>query len=107
MGVSRETALESSTSTKCRDGGTGRRSGLKIRRYSVPWGFDSPSRHQQLWYQPVTVVTPSTPLVFRDTFQGRKGSAHEPTRVRLEVCPYWQQLALLQTRCWKERKNQT
>jgi hypothetical protein len=29
----------------CRDGGTGRRSGLKIRRYLVPWGFDSPSRH--------------------------------------------------------------
>ncbi len=29
-----------------RDGGTGRRSGLKIRRYLVPWGFDSPSRHQ-------------------------------------------------------------
>jgi len=26
---------------------------LKIRRYLVPWGFDSPSRHQQLWYQPV------------------------------------------------------
>ena len=29
-----------------RDGGTGRRSGLKIRRYLVPWGFNSPSRHQ-------------------------------------------------------------
>src|SRR5437660_12920034 len=29
-----------------REGGTGRRSGLKIRRYLVPWGFDSPSRHQ-------------------------------------------------------------
>jgi hypothetical protein len=28
-----------------RDGGTGRRSGLKIRRYLVPWGFNSPSRH--------------------------------------------------------------
>ncbi len=28
---------------------------------------------------------PSTPLVFRDTFQGRKGFAHEQTRVRLEV----------------------
>ncbi len=25
---------------------TGRRSGLKIRLYLVPWGFDSPSRHQ-------------------------------------------------------------
>src|SRR5579864_9776702 len=43
--VERE-AVKSSTSTKCRDGGTGRRSGLKIRRYLVPWGFDSPSRHQ-------------------------------------------------------------
>jgi hypothetical protein len=31
-----------------RDGGTGRRSGLKIRRASRPWGFDSPSRHQPL-----------------------------------------------------------
>jgi hypothetical protein len=31
-----------------RDGGTGRRSGLKIRRYLVPWGFNSPSRHQPL-----------------------------------------------------------
>ena len=39
-------AVKSGTSTKCRDGGTGRRSGLKIRRYFVPWGFDSPSRHQ-------------------------------------------------------------
>jgi hypothetical protein len=28
-----------------RDGGTGRRSGLKIRRALRPWGFDSPSRH--------------------------------------------------------------
>ena len=42
----KEHAVKSSTSTKCRDGGTGRRSGLKIRRYLVPWGFDSPSRHQ-------------------------------------------------------------
>ena len=29
-----------------RDGGTGRRSGLKIRRPLRPWGFDPPSRHQ-------------------------------------------------------------
>ena len=29
-----------------RDGGTGRRSGLKIRRCLAPWGFNSPSRHQ-------------------------------------------------------------
>src|SRR5579864_7970026 len=43
--VERE-AVESSTSTKCRDGGTGRRSGLKIRRTTNPWGFNSPSRHQ-------------------------------------------------------------
>ena len=42
----REQAVKSITPTKCRDGGTGRRSGLKIRRYLVPWGFDSPSRHQ-------------------------------------------------------------
>ena len=31
-----------------RDGGTGRRSGLKIRRCLAPWGFNSPSRHQNL-----------------------------------------------------------
>jgi hypothetical protein len=30
----------------CRDGGTGRRSGLKIRRPLRSWGFDPPSRHQ-------------------------------------------------------------
>ncbi len=30
-----------------RDGGTGRRSGLKIRRPLRSWGFDPPSRHQQ------------------------------------------------------------
>jgi hypothetical protein len=35
-----------------RDGGTGRRSGLKIRRYLVPWGFNSPSRHH-----PIPIVT--------------------------------------------------
>ena len=29
-----------------RDGGTGRRSGLKIRRPLRSWGFDPPSRHQ-------------------------------------------------------------
>src|SRR6516164_8949450 len=29
-----------------RDGETGRRSGLKIRRSLGPWGFKSPSRHQ-------------------------------------------------------------
>jgi hypothetical protein len=38
--------VDSSTSTKRRDGGTGRRSGLKIRRCLAPWGFNSPSRHQ-------------------------------------------------------------
>jgi hypothetical protein len=43
----REQAAKSGTSTKRRDGGTGRRSGLKIRRYLVPWGFDSPSRHHR------------------------------------------------------------
>ncbi len=32
----------------CRDGGTGRRSGLKIRRYLVPCRFDSCSRHHSL-----------------------------------------------------------
>src|SRR5215472_10927888 len=48
---------------------------------------------------------PSTPLVFRDTFQGRKGFAHEQTRVRMEVCPSWQEVALLQTLHWKEREN--
>src|SRR5215470_15944201 len=42
-----------------RDGGTGRRSGLKIRRYLVPWGFDSPSRHH--------ATMKINPLVFRDT----------------------------------------
>src|SRR3954453_17916671 len=30
---------------KSRDGGTGRRSGLKIRRCLALWGFNSPSRH--------------------------------------------------------------
>jgi hypothetical protein len=33
--------------TRSRDGGTGRRSGLKIRRPLRSWGFDPPSRHQQ------------------------------------------------------------
>ena len=32
--------------TPSRDGGTGRRSGLKIRRPLRSWGFDPPSRHQ-------------------------------------------------------------
>jgi hypothetical protein len=40
---------------------------------------------------------PSTLLVFRDTFQGRKGFAHEQTRVRLEVRPCRHEVALLQT----------
>jgi hypothetical protein len=31
-----------------RDGGTGRRSGLKIRRPLRPWGFDPPSRHHKV-----------------------------------------------------------
>ena len=43
---SHKQVVKSGTCTKSRDGGTGRRSGLKIRRYLVPWGFDSPSRHQ-------------------------------------------------------------
>ena len=30
---------------RCRSGGTGRRTGLKIPRYLVPWGFDPPLRH--------------------------------------------------------------
>ena len=34
------------SSLPCRDGGTGRRSGLKIRRDNLSWGFDPPSRHQ-------------------------------------------------------------
>ena len=33
--------------TPRRDGGTGRRSGLKIRRPLRSWGFDPPSRHHQ------------------------------------------------------------
>ena len=45
-----EQAVKSGTSTKSRDGGTGRRSGLKIRRYLVPWGFDSPSRHHKILF---------------------------------------------------------
>ena len=32
----------------CRDGGTGRRSGLKIRRSLRSWGFDPPSRHHRI-----------------------------------------------------------
>ena len=34
--------------TQCRDGGTGRRSGLKIRRPLRSWGFDPPSRHHEM-----------------------------------------------------------
>ncbi len=45
---------------------------------------------------------PSTPLLSRNRFQGRKEFAHEQTRVRLEVCPYRQEVALLQTGCCKE-----
>src|ERR1035437_1606108 len=33
-----------------RDGGTGRRSGLKIRRPLRSWGFDPPSRHHKQTY---------------------------------------------------------
>ena len=40
-------ALERVLLPKSRDGGTGRRSGLKIRRSLRSWGFDPPSRHQQ------------------------------------------------------------
>ncbi len=36
--------------TLCRDGGTGRRSGLKIRRPLRSWGFDPPSRHHKQTY---------------------------------------------------------
>src|ERR1700747_2474278 len=50
---------------------------------------------------------PSIPLVLRDTFQRRKGFAHEQTCVRLEVRPYRKEVALLQTCRWKKRKNQT
>src|SRR5271155_4916233 len=46
-GKEHKQVVKSGTSTKSRDGGTGRRSGLKIRRYLVSWGFDSPSRHQR------------------------------------------------------------
>jgi hypothetical protein len=60
---------------------------------------------------PATLVStgydrlPSTSLVFRDTFQGRKGFAHEQARVRVEVCPCWQEVALLQTVRRQEREN--
>ncbi len=37
-----------------RDGGTGRRSGLKIRRPLRSWGFDPPSRHHN--YKEFTVI---------------------------------------------------
>ena len=40
------TMLQFSELSLRRDGGTGRRSGLKIRRCLAPWGFNSPSRHQ-------------------------------------------------------------
>ena len=49
-------AVTSITYKRGRDGGTGRRSGLKIRRYLVPWGFNSPSRHQLF----LLFVDPST-----------------------------------------------
>ena len=39
--------LSTDTPPQRRDGGTGRRSGLKIRRDNLSWGFDPPSRHQQ------------------------------------------------------------
>lgn len=42
-----------------RDGGTGRRSGLKIRRCLAPWGFNSPSRHQHFSHQQVTNASSS------------------------------------------------
>ena len=40
--------------TPGRDGGTGRRSGLKIRRPLRSWGFDPPSRHQANLLNPWT-----------------------------------------------------
>ena len=66
------------------------------------WGFNSPSGTNTFgvnWLRSLA----STPLVFRDTFQGRKGFADEQTRVRLEVHPYRQEVALLQTGCWKKQ----
>src|ERR1700758_4949062 len=89
-----------------RDGGTGRRSGLKIRRPSGLGGSTPPPGTSTFGVNRLRSL-PSTPLVFRDTFQGRKGFAHEPTRVRVEVRPYRKEVALLQTCRWKKRKNQT
>src|SRR5215472_8105094 len=42
-----------------RDGGTGRRSGLKIRRPLRSWGFDPPSRHHKIKYLQTLQQIPS------------------------------------------------
>ena len=47
IGDDGESGVLSDSTHRSRDGGTGRRSGLKIRRPLRPWGFDPPSRHQK------------------------------------------------------------
>src|SRR5579864_1187162 len=90
-----------------RDGEIGRRSGLKIRRGQKPCGGSIPPPGTSNFGINRLRSLPSIPLVLRDTFQGRKGFAHEQTRVRLEVRSCWKEVALLQTCRWKKRKNQT
>jgi hypothetical protein len=63
-----------------RDGGTGRRSGLKIRRCLAPWGFNSPSRHQYSEDKDVTVVTYAVLL------QKPMGETLREARTILEIC---------------------
>ena len=51
-----------------RDGGTGRRSGLKIRRPSRPWGFDPPSRHQLIHWRRMDLLDAPRLGIRRDCF---------------------------------------
>src|ERR1700674_472388 len=73
--ASREKLQRQTSSTKLdfsagRDGGTGRRSGLKIRRYLVPWGFNSPSRHHVNSSRSVTYCTFPSSTEFADSLKG-------------------------------------
>ena len=97
--------MSADVNSHCRDGGIGRRIGLKIRsaerRVGVRFPLPAPATLVSTGYDRL----PSTSLVFRDTFQGRKGFAHEQARVRVEVCPCSQEVALLQSVRRQEREN--
>ena len=63
-GAALEGLLRQSPFATGRDGGTGRRSGLKIRRPLRSWGFDPPSRHQDSKRLIVKTTSPAREVIF-------------------------------------------